>query len=335
VVLGALAAQAASGATAPAGLRSAAARCELEARTNYDAIVARMSTGDFRAFQSAAQTLSSRAAACASLLNRTRAGASACGRTVVVRGLGHYRQGGDLMAGAAVAAVQAGNNTQVGLQQIVRGLAFARAAASEVAVGLEVLQGRRGCARGAAAPRGLKASTLRVLPGLAQQVAAMLIQAQGVIEPEDKIAFGLLVVHLDTGVPPPAGAAEGQITNLQNQNPGIQSWRLAGLRTFWVNHATGVDWSRYTFDAQRFLNAYQTYIQWKVNSLMNQRNQFLGGIVGSEEAWRSAVGSWRAWEQKWYTREQASIAEYDAWDRSFKAERILVDAEALVRRRTG
>jgi hypothetical protein len=54
-----------------------------------------------------------------------------------------------------------------------------------------VLQGRRGCAKGAALPRPLKASTLRLLPGLAQQVAAMLIQAQGVIEPEDKVAFGL------------------------------------------------------------------------------------------------------------------------------------------------
>jgi hypothetical protein len=117
------------------------------------------------------------------------------------------------------------------------------------------------------------------------------------------------------------------------QNPNMQKWRIAGFRTFWSIHATTVDWTRYRFDAQRFLGSYQTYFQWKVNALQNQRNQFLSGIVGSEEAWRKAFGDWRAWEQRWYTREQAAIAEYDAWDRSFKAERVLVDAEALVRQR--
>ncbi|HEX5801307.1 MAG TPA: hypothetical protein VFY02_14445 [Gaiellaceae bacterium] len=326
-----LAAPASSTGAAPS-LRAQAAACAAEGRSSYAAILDTMRRGDPLALQRAARRLAARAEACARTLHATRAaGRAACGRTVVVRGARFYRDGGRIMDAAVTAGLR-GGGTDAFSASILRGAAFMRAADSELAVGVEVLAGKRGCAKGVAAARPLRPATLRLLPGLAREVAAIMLQAQGSLLPEDRVAFGLLTVQLDTGTPPPAAAVEAQIVNLTNKNRGMQAWRLAGLRTFWVKHATEVDWRRYPFTAARFLQAYRTYLTWKVTALQNQRNQFLGGIVGSEEAWQRAVAGWRAWETRWYTREQASVAAYDAWERSFKAERALLEAEAALKR---
>jgi hypothetical protein len=322
----------AAGASSPA-LTSAASGCARQARAGYDAVQAQVKAGSYTGFAAAARALATSSATCGASLRRIAAtGSAACGRTVAIRGLDYYRQGGEAIAGAALAGVRAGNSTQVALQEVLRGQALARIAGAELAVGIEVLQGRRGCSKGVALPRPLRVATQRVMPDLARQVVTKLIQVQGGVSPEDQIAFGLLLMQLDSGAPPPAGAADAQLVYLQKQHPTLEKWRLAGLRTFWSNHATGVDWTRYAFTAQGFLQAFDTYLIWKATARRQAINQFLGGIVGSEEAWRNALGSWQAWEQRWYTREQASIAEYDAWERTFKAERILVDTEALLKR---
>jgi hypothetical protein len=314
-------------------LASAVRLCDARVRAAFDVVGQAPAAGDFIAWRRAAASLGAQAEACAKVVARAPAtGAVACGRAVAVGGLRLYRDGGRTIAGAAEAGVRAGD-ISIGVQEVFRGTALARIGGTQLAAALEVIRGVRGCEKGVALSPELKPATKRLIPVLAERVATMLIQAQGTIEEEDRIAFGLLAIHLDSGVPPPAGAAEAQIVRLQNQSPTIASWRLSGLRTFWSTHATGVDWARYAFGAERFLASYQTYIQWKVTSLQNQRNQFLSGIVGSEEAWRNALADWKSWEQRWYTREQASIAEYDAWNQYFRAERILADAEAIVRQR--
>jgi hypothetical protein len=307
--------------------------CSSQSRASYDAILGSMRRADPLGLQRLARGLRDQAATCAARVAAVKATkVPACGRAVAVRGLRFYRDGGQTMDAAVTAGLQPGASVEVFSQSILRGVALVRVAESELSVALEVIAGKRGCAKGVASFRTLSAATQRALPALAQQAATMLIQAQGEILPEDRVAFGLLTVQLDTGTPPPASAAESQIVNLTNQNPNIQKWRLAGLRTFWVKHATEVDWSRYRFGPQLFVQSFQTYLTWKVTALQNQRNQFLSGIVGSEEAWQKAVGDWKAWETRWYTREQASIAAYDAWERSFKAERVLLEAEAALRR---
>lgn len=324
---------ASSQAATPRVLFGTVAGCASQSRASYDAIIQSMRQADPLGLQRLARTLSTQAEACAQRVSRiTATKLPACGRSVAVRGLRFYRDGGRTMDAAVTAGLRPGASVAIFSQSILRGVALIRVAESELSVALEVIAGKRGCSKGVAAFRTLSAATRRLLPALAQQAATLLIQAQGEVLPEDRIAFGLLTVQLDTGTPPPAGAVESQIVNLTNQNPNIQKWRLAGLRTFWVKHATEVDWSRYRFDARTFSQAFQTYFQWKVTALQNQRNQFLSGIVGSEEAWQKAVGEWKAWEARWYTREQAAVAAYDAWDRSYKAERVLLEAEAALRR---
>jgi hypothetical protein len=54
-------------------------------------------------------------------------------------------------------------------------------------------------------------------------------------------------------------------------------------------------------------------------------------IVESERAWRKALGSWQRTEGRWYTREQALIAGYDAWGYTATARRVLLDAEESLR----
>ena len=329
----ALGSSASSDAAVPRGLLGTVSGCATQSRASYDAILGSMRRGDALGFQRIARGLAAQAATCATRAASVKAtGLPACGRAVAVRGLRFYRDGGRTMDAAVTNGLRPGASVEAFNQSVLRGVALIRVAESELSVALEVIAGKRGCAKGIAAFRTLSAATRRVLPALAGQAATMLIQAQGEVLPEDRVAFGLLTVQLDTGTPPPASAAESQIVNLTNQNPNIQKWRLAGLRTFWIKHATEVDWSRYSFNAQRFAQAFQTYLTWKVTALQNQRNQFLSGIVGSEEAWQKAVGEWKAWETRWYTREQASIAAYDAWDRSFKAERALLEAEAALKR---
>ena len=333
-LLAAAALASSSEAAAPRVLHSAVASCSTQSRAAYDEMLQSMRRADAPALQRLARGLRAKAAACATRVGRIAAtGRPACGRTVALRGLRFYRDGGQTMDAAVAAGLRPGASIDAFNTAILRGAALIRVAESELSVALEVIAGRRGCAKGVAAFRQLSAATRRALPDLATQAATALIQAQGAVLPEDRVAFGLLTVHLDTGEPPPAGAVESQILNLTNQNPNMQKWRLAGLRTFWVKHATEVDWSRYAFTPQRFAQAFQTYFQWKVTALQNQRNQFLSGIVGSEEAWRNAIGDWKAWETRWYTREQASVAAYDAWDRSWKAERALAEAEAALKRR--
>lgn len=317
----------------PRALYNPVAACGAQSRSTYDAMLDSMRRGDPLTLQRHARTLRARAAACSTRVAGIRAaGLAACGRTVAVRALRYYRDGGGTMDAAVTAGLVPGASVDTFNTAILRGAALIRAAESELSVSLEVIAGKRGCAKGVAAFRQLSAATRRALPELARRAATILLQAQGEVLPEDRVAFGLLTVQLDTGEPPPAGAVESQILNLTNQNPNMQKWRLAGLRTFWVKHATEVDWRRYPFTPQRFAQAFETYFQWKVTALQNQRNQFLSGIVGSEEAWRKAMGDWRAWETRWYTREQASVAAYDAWDRSWKAERALLEAEAALKR---
>ena len=200
---------------------------------------------------------------------------------------------------------------------------------TEVDLAPQVPSGHRGCANGRAAALKLSNSTLRQLPALAAAAAQMARTAEGQVLPEDLATFGLLVYHLDTGVPPPDAAVGAALSRIQGAVPSTDTWRIPGFRTFWVQYTT-VDWTRYHLDAALLVAEFQTYLGYKRDAELNASNQLLGGIVGSEQAWENALGTWKATEQRWYTADQASIAEYDAFRTSIDAEKVLEEAGATL-----
>ena len=70
---------------------------------------------------------------------------------------------------------------------------------------------------------------------------------------------------------------------------------------------------------------------WKTTARGEAINSSVGVIVESDRAWRNALASWERAERRWYTREQASIAGYDAWGYTATARRALLDAEERLR----
>jgi hypothetical protein len=210
-----------------------------------------------------------------------------------------------------------------GLTQVTRGQ-------NELGLAVDVVRGRRGCTGGKALRRNLTAATRRVLPALARAADQVARGAQGQLLPEDAVTFGLLVTQLDSGKPPAASAVQSELQALKARYPGMQSWRLAGFWTFWNVHIENIDWTRYHLDANLLLSQFQSYISWKLTAERNAINQSLQGIVGSEQAWEHALGDWQAIQSRWYTEEQASIAEYDASLQSYNAAKLITDTDLLL-----
>jgi hypothetical protein len=312
-------------------LRALVTRCELETRAASLDVQAQLRSLD-PSFELTARELADRAAACAGSIGRmTAAGPAACGRSAAIHGLRSYRLGGEAIAGAGLIRVHRGLNPRVDPPDLLRGEALIWAGAGELRAAVDVLAGRRRCANGIADTRALGADTRRLLPDLARSAVASLLEMQRRVLLEDAIVFGLLLEELDLGAPPPAAAVEAQLAAFAKRNPPLQRWRLLGLRTFWILQASRADWGRGAFTRERFVRAWTDYVTWKTTARGEAINSSLGVIVESDRTWRKALASWQRGERRWYTREQASIAGYDAWGYTATARRALVDAEASLR----
>jgi hypothetical protein len=323
-------AAAASGGASPE-LRALVARCELETRAASVDVQAQLRSLD-PSFELTARELADRAAACEGSLSRTSAaGRAACGRSAAIHGLRAYRLGGEAIAGAGLIRVRRGLHPRVDRPDLVRGEALVWAGAGELRAAVDVLAGRRSCANGVAVTRPLGPETRRLLPALARSAVTGLLEMQRRVFPEDAIVFGLLLEELDLGTPPPAAAVEAQLAAFAKRNPPLQRWRLLGLRTFWVLQAGRADWGRGAFTRERFVQAWTDYVTWKTTARGEAINSSFGVIVESDRDWRKALESWQRAERRWYTREQASIAGYDAWGYTAAARSVLLDAEASVR----
>jgi hypothetical protein len=326
-----LAAAVATGASSPQ-LDSFVARCELDARATSSNVQQQVRAID-PSYELTADDLTAQASHCSNVLSHaTLTGLAACARNVAIRGLRSYARGGLAIADANVGRSRRGSEAQRMPPAVVRGKALLDAGGEQLAVATEVLQGRRHCANGTAARRPMSPATQRLVPELARRAVAMLLQNQRSVASEDAITFGLLLVQLDTGLPPPAEAVQAQIAAFEQQTRLLDRWRVYGLRTFWVRRVSHADFGRRPFTQARFLQAFRDYVTWKSTARGEATNSTTGVVVESEQSWLKVVESWRAEERRWYAPRQASIAAYDALGRTSTARRALLDAEDALHR---
>ena len=168
-----------------------------------------------------------------------------------------------------------------------------------------------------------------MLPTLASAADQLARSFQGALYPEDEATFGLLVFQIDTGLPPPATAVAAALDRVQAQIPATNHWRLEGFRTFWAQF-TNVNWIRYPLTASGFAAEFETYLRTKQTAERGAINQSIGGVVGSEQAWQNALGSWQAIEQRWYTIDQASTAANYAYRVSIDAQKVIEQTDTTL-----
>ena len=91
-----------------------------------------------------------------------------------------------------------------------------------------------------------------------------------------------------------------------------------------------MNWIRYPLTASGFAAEFETYMRAKQTAERGAINQSIGGVVGSEQAWQNALGSWQAIEQRWYTIDQASTAANYAYRVSIDAQKVIAQTDATL-----